>query len=207
VLSLAAGDQSQALAFAVQHQQLTHRSESVGAGLAVIVPAIHQIIDGKDAAQVIEAQSASLRLPKYEGLELFRKYQEYGGPAAVPAEVMWSLHNSFADEPWDIQHFTANQTENKVLKKIFSTACYVEHGVPMLLYLAYKYNFKLEEALLANVNTGGDNVHRGMVLGMLLGAASQEIPKNLIDGLKARVELEKEISTFAEIAAGGQGLG
>ncbi len=207
VLALAAGDESQALAFAAQHQQLTHRSESIGAGLAVIVPAIHQIINGINPKGVIENQSAKLRLPKYEGLELFRKYQEYGGPAAVPQDVMWQLHQTFADETWDIKTFTANQSETKVVKKIFSTACYVEHGVPMLLYLAYKYNFSFEEALLANVNVGGDNVHRGMALGMLLGAASHEIPQNLIAGLKAREALEKEIEAFAEIAVGGQGLG
>jgi ADP-ribosylglycohydrolase len=72
----------------------------------------------------------------------------------------------------------------------------------MLIYLAWKYRFDFEKALLANVNAGGDNVHRGMVLGMILGAATASIPSKLIDGLVAKNELEKEIEAFAAIAAG-----
>jgi ADP-ribosylglycohydrolase len=52
----------------------------------------------------------------------------------------------------------------------FSTACYVEHSVPSVLYLALKYARDPEKALVANTNLGGDNVYRGAVLGALLGA-------------------------------------
>ncbi len=52
----------------------------------------------------------------------------------------------------------------------FSTACYVEHSVPAVIYLALKYRNDPEKALVANTNLGGDNVYRGAVLGALLGA-------------------------------------
>ncbi|MDD3527936.1 MAG: ADP-ribosylglycohydrolase family protein, partial [Bacteroidales bacterium] len=136
------------------------------------------------------------------GKELFAQYQQSGGMGHVPADVMWKLHTEFADAPWDIEKFANEHTESDVLKKIFSTACFAEHGTPMLIYLAWKFRFDFEKALLANVNAGGDNVHRGMVLGMILGAATASIPSKLIDGLVAKNELEKEIEAFAAIAAG-----
>ena len=45
---------------------------------------------------------------------------------------------------------------------------------------------------------GGDNCHRGAVLGALLGAALgvEAIPKRWIDGLTAHDELEEEIELF-----------
>jgi len=47
----------------------------------------------------------------------------------------------------------------------YSTACYITDSWPSILYLAYKYADDLQAALLANTNLGGDNVHRGAVLG------------------------------------------
>ncbi len=64
----------------------------------------------------------------------------------------------------------------------------------------------MESALLANANAGGDNVHRGMVLGILVGAANKEIPKHLKRGLIAFDELQTEIETFSEIALSGNAI-
>jgi ADP-ribosyl-[dinitrogen reductase] hydrolase len=51
---------------------------------------------------------------------------------------------------------------------------------------------------VANTNVGGDNCHRGAVLGAILGAALgyAAIPERWIQGLTARAELEGEIETF-----------
>jgi ADP-ribosylglycohydrolase len=62
----------------------------------------------------------------------------------------------------------------------FSTACYVEHAVPAVIYLALKYHREPEKGLIANTNLGGDNAYRGAVLGALLGAA------NSVDGFPQR---------------------
>jgi ADP-ribosylglycohydrolase len=66
-----------------------------------------------------------------------------------------------------------------------STACYVEHSVPAVLYLALKYHGDPEKALIVNTNLGGDNVYRGGVLGALLGAAHGKagFPRRWIEGL------------------------
>jgi len=201
VVSLLSGDNYNALGFATAHQQLTHRSENITSALAFLVPTLQELLNGNDAAEVLKFYAGKMHLPKYEGAELFAKYMEYGSIANVPLEVMWQLHTEFKDEPWDLETFANENSEETVLKKIFSIACYPEHGTPMLAYLAWKYEFDFDKTLLANVNAGGDNVHRGMVLGMLLGAASDSIPQKWVDGLIAKDELAKEIEAFAEIAS------
>jgi ADP-ribosylglycohydrolase len=66
-----------------------------------------------------------------------------------------------------------------------STACYVEHSVPAVLYLALKYHQDPEKALVVNTNLGGDNVYRGAVLGALLGAQNglENFPRRWVEGL------------------------
>jgi ADP-ribosyl-[dinitrogen reductase] hydrolase len=67
----------------------------------------------------------------------------------------------------------------------FSTACYVEHSVPAVLYLALKYHADPEKALIVNTNLGGDNAYRGALLGALLGAGNGlgKFPKRWVEGL------------------------
>jgi ADP-ribosylglycohydrolase len=86
----------------------------------------------------------------------------------------------------------------QVIGGLLSPACYIEHSFPAVLYLAARYPDNFEAALVANTNVGGDNCHRGAVLGALLGAALgyQAIPERWIRGLRSRVELEQEIESF-----------
>lgn len=79
-----------------------------------------------------------------------------------------------------------------------SPACYIDQSFPAVLYLAARYHGDIESALIANAGVGGDNCHRGAVLGAILGAALgfDAIPARWIDGLRARAELEAEIDAF-----------
>lgn len=76
--------------------------------------------------------------------------------------------------------------DDRVIGERFSTACYVEDSVPATIYLALKYHDDPERALIANTNLGGDNVHRGAVLGALLGAENglEAFPDRWIKGLR-----------------------
>ncbi len=59
----------------------------------------------------------------------------------------------------------------EVVGRRLSPACYVDEAVPATIHLARKYADEPEEGLVANTMVGGDNCHRGAVLGALLGAA------------------------------------
>ncbi len=58
---------------------------------------------------------------------------------------------------------------DKVLGRVYSTACYLEDSLPATFYLALRYARDPERALVENTMAGGDNCHRGAVLGALLG--------------------------------------
>jgi ADP-ribosylglycohydrolase len=62
--------------------------------------------------------------------------------------------------------------DNQIVGGKFSRACYIDDAWPSLLYLAWKYANDPQQALLANANLGGDNCHRGAVLGVILGLAT-----------------------------------
>jgi len=85
-------------------------------------------------------------------------------------------------------------SDNDVVGRLFSSACYISDSWPSVLYLAYKYAEKPKAGLLANANLGGDNVHRGTVLGAIFGLATNKIPHELYDELLDKDLIEEEIT-------------
>lgn len=79
----------------------------------------------------------------------------------------------------------SNRADEDVARNVFSTACYIQQSLPLTLYLAWKYQDDPEQALVVNTNLGGDNCHRGVVLGALLGAmhGEQVWPRRWMEGL------------------------
>jgi ADP-ribosylglycohydrolase len=63
-----------------------------------------------------------------------------------------------------------SQPDTHVVGNRFSPACYIDQAMPASLYLAWKYADDVSAALQANAEVGGDNCHRGAVVGALLGA-------------------------------------
>lgn len=206
VLSMLSGSEYKSSGMAIEHQNLTHRSENLASSLSVLVPILNQLLEGNNPEDIIKFFTGKMHLPKFTGLELFREYEKYGGMIKVPKDAMFDLHTSYQEDPWDIEKFAKENSEAKIVRKILSTACYLEHGTPLLLYVAWNNKFDFRTSLLKNVNVGGDNVHRGMVLGLIVGAISHELPNDLINGLADRFDLENEIEAFAKIAAEGKVL-
>ena len=56
-----------------------------------------------------------------------------------------------------------------VIGRLYSSACYITDSWPSMLYLAAKYHHDVKTALIANTNVGGENAHRGAVLGSIVG--------------------------------------
>jgi ADP-ribosylglycohydrolase len=67
-----------------------------------------------------------------------------------------------------------DEPDEHIIGPRLSPACYLADSVPATIYLAAKYHDLPREGLIANTMLGGDNVHRGAVLGALLGAANGE---------------------------------
>jgi ADP-ribosylglycohydrolase len=65
-----------------------------------------------------------------------------------------------------------SQPDTHVIGQRFSPACYIAESMPASLYLAWKYHDDFNAGITANAMVGGDNCHRGAVLGSLLGAAN-----------------------------------
>ena len=206
VVSMIAGSPYQALGLAVEHQNITHRSENVAGALGVLVPLLHTLLAGSEPGQAISDYAQQVRSPEISGDQLFAAYRDHHGPGNIPKRDMWDFHTRLSDAPYELDRLIGEYSEPEVVNHMFATACYPEHGVPLLLYFAKAHNLDVEPSLLANANAGGDNVHRGMILGILVGAANKEVPSHLKQGLIAFDELQKEIEAFSDIALIGKAI-
>eukprot|EP01134_Creolimax_fragrantissima_P006223 CFRG6223T1 len=101
-----------------------------------------------------------------------------------------------------------NQSDSQILQT-FGLDCHVSSSFPSVLFLAGKYEAKnLEAAIISNTNVGGSNVHRGALLGTILGAASENgecVPERWVNGLYGLHEIRKEIDSFLSIVMRNQG--
>ena len=89
------------------------------------------------------------------------------------------------------------------------SACYLQGSIPTLLDMIAKYTLSSRKndawtGLLANANVGGENVHRGSVLGAVLGARAgvENMPAKLFDGLHDKDAIASEIDAFVEAVLG-----
>ena len=85
------------------------------------------------------------------------------------------------------------RSDSDVVGGRYSPACYITDSWPSILYLASKYVQDPQAGLLANTNLGGDNVHRGAVLGVILGLATSRTVDDFFQNLKDRQAVDEEI--------------
>ncbi len=90
----------------------------------------------------------------------------------------------------------SREPDEVVIGQRVSPACYIADAFPASLYLAWKYADDFEAGIIANANVGGDNCHRGAVVGALLGAAAGtgRIPARFRDGLQDAAALHRSIN-------------
>jgi len=95
----------------------------------------------------------------------------------------------------NLQKIDANsRNDSDVIGGQFSPACYISGSWPGVLFLAYRYLENPRQGLIANANLGGDNVHRGFVLGTILGAATGKALESMFVQLVAHDALSKELT-------------
>jgi len=197
VLSMLSGEPFQGLGMAISHQQLTHRSENVSQALGVLVPLLDALIKGDDPRETVTHHAKKVRLVNIRGEELSKTYRAHNGPGNIPKPQMWDIHTQFSDKNLDLDAMH-KLSDDELICNLFATACYPEHGLPLMLSLFERENFDFKASVLANANAGGDNVHRGMVLGILAGAATDTIPEDLKQGLVDYESIKSDIEAFTK---------
>jgi ADP-ribosyl-[dinitrogen reductase] hydrolase len=107
-----------------------------------------------------------------------------GEAVALVADLLWQTLNGrpLGESILEAQRGQANRfarhpfaqwaelPDDRVIGPKLSPACYLDDSVPAVIFLALKYHDIPRQGLIANTMLGGDNVHRGIVLGALLGA-------------------------------------
>ena len=117
---------------------------------------------------VSEAAAAMTRIlySLGEGIDLRKALECHAKP--------WASAGQF--DTWT--HFP-NRT---VIGRHLTMACYLPESFTASLYLCWKYADDFSAGILANAHCGGDNCHRGAVVGALLGAANG-VPDKWKEGL------------------------
>jgi ADP-ribosyl-[dinitrogen reductase] hydrolase len=95
--------------------------------------------------------------------------------------------------------------DNIVIGQKLSPACYVPDAFVASLYLAWRYADDFEFAVIANTNVGGENCHRGAIIGALLGGAAgrDNLPARLIEGVQGAATLHPRIDALIAVTAPG----
>lgn len=79
--------------------------------------------------------------------------------------------------------------DREIVGRLYSPACYLPDSFSASLCLAWKYADDFSSGVIANAFCGGDNCHRGSVVGSLLGAAAAELPESWLRELQSMEKL------------------
>ncbi|TVP91661.1 MAG: ADP-ribosylglycohydrolase family protein [Pseudomonadaceae bacterium] len=96
----------------------------------------------------------------------------------------------------------SQRPDREVIGRVLSTACYISDSWPAVLYLAAKYSHDPLKALRMNAEVGGDNVHRGAVLGVILGLINARAAGDLFTQLSEHAAISQAIERLVSNAAG-----
>jgi len=188
---------------------VTHDTPSIGGLVSIAALVLSQRLNGLTLQSVITDARVHLGLTHPDALlaricdsyvQLIDKllfYQSEGeGDASVAAIIADVAKSSVGiDLPALI---SKKRDDREVIGQLYSPACYIDGAWPGILYLLYKYWDQPEAALLANTNLGGDNVHRGAVLGVLLGLVHGQTVERWYSALVDREQIDQEIHQLME---------
>lgn len=179
------------------HECPSNDGHNVDAIDGLVMPAV--VLLGSATAPEAEAREAAQRTV---GLtRSSRRVESYVG------ELSSTMRSILLGQPApEVAHEAAARVGVRLDPKaqVPVVACYIEQNWASLLHLLAKHGDDLPACLLANANAGGENVHRGLVLGALVGAqvGARAIPDELKRGLRHSAEIEHEIARFVEARIG-----
>ena len=150
------------------------------------------LLSGLTEIGVVDLDEQLLQVEKH--VRLTHRNQHVSEAAAAMTHILYSLREGLDlrkaldshAKPWaSAGQFDAwtHFSDRTVIGRQLTMACYLPESFTASLYLCWKYAEDFSAGILANAHCGGDNCHRGAVVGALLGAAngvSQEWIKGLI---------------------------
>ena len=101
------------------------------------------------------------------------------------------VHGKAWGNPLQFQTWS-KQKDRMIVGRQLTPACYLPDSFSASLYLAWKYQSDFKSGIIANALCGGDNCHRGAVVGSILGALNS-LPGDWLQGLLAKNRVHKEI--------------
>ena len=116
---------------------------------------------------------------------------------AAPLEaVTAALESGIGEIDLDLrlrQAIDSADRESVAVIKEFGQMCAINAALPGAVHFIVRYGDNLREALIENDMAGGDSAARGMVIGMILGAAGglQAIPGDWLQQLAATTEIRR----------------
>ncbi|MEN8661017.1 MAG: ADP-ribosylglycohydrolase family protein [Lentimonas sp.] len=115
----------------------------------------------------------------------------YAIAEGTPLREAIEAHGEFWCRPG--QFDTWSRFEDRVVVgRHLTPACYLPDSFTAALYIAWKYHDDFSAGVIANARCGGDNAHRGAVVGSLLAAAN-EVPDRWLRPLKSLERLRCDI--------------
>jgi hypothetical protein len=90
-------------------------------------------------------------------------------------------------------------SDSHIIGRTYSSACYISDSWPGVLYLAFKYRHSVMSGLVANTNLGGDNVHRGAVLGVLLSLTTGSSDLDKFEQLRDAASIQQEVENLVNV--------
>ena len=149
------------------------------------------LLSGLTEIGVVDLDEQLLQVEKH--VRLTHRNQHVSEAAAAMTHILYSLREGLDlrkaldshAKPWASAgqfdtwtHFS----DRTVIGRQLTMACYLPESFTASLYLCWKYAEDFSAGIIANAYCGGDNCHRGAVVGALLGAANGA-PKKWTQGL------------------------
>jgi len=161
------------------------------AGPARIAPLISFLANSPESEVVQAAVEQTMLTHRSKEAEESATFLAKTGYRLIHGANLLDTLNETAPE-WALKKANSVLSENAVdaIGKL-GPACSISSALPSVLYLTIKHGSEIETAFIENAMAGGDNCARGLVLGMLLGAANgmASIPNHWVENLKVQTDL------------------